>query len=425
MTNKILFFLRHYNDIDHIVPVIYKWLHTSQGQAHVIITTDREYLDDYRIKFLEQFDRLVLYYITDFFEDKQKARYESNARLTALLPHHPPRLWNKFREILFRYHRLPAYDKLYFDKLFCVIFGNDEKGVVVFDWLSVNSPHLGFVEKAIEAAKGRGLVTVSLPHGDSPHFNRMIRLKELDYSSMDHYASGSIFDYVVVPNDLCARRYLPFLEPDRIKVLGSPRYNNEWLSILDNLIDPFVNNKTEGKLKLVLFLRNYHYPIFWEEVIRTIQLIAQFEHVFLVVKHHTRDNKLEKFLNNYPDLKISQHTNVEIVFQEIHSGGLLKWADIIIDVGTSVAFEAVKMGKPVLALEYLHAGTSTVAHYIKASDLRCRDDLYDVISGFIDNPRIEFYNQEERDNFIRDIIEVQGENVLDHYSDFINGLFLS
>jgi hypothetical protein len=57
---KIFFFLRHNNDIDHIVPVIYKWLLQESIQTEVIITTNRKYLNDYRIKILKKFRYFLL-----------------------------------------------------------------------------------------------------------------------------------------------------------------------------------------------------------------------------------------------------------------------------------------------------------------------------------------------------------------------------
>lgn len=58
LKQKALFFLRRYNDIDHIVPVLYKWLSLKDIPTEVMITTDRNHLHDYRIQFLRQFDNL-------------------------------------------------------------------------------------------------------------------------------------------------------------------------------------------------------------------------------------------------------------------------------------------------------------------------------------------------------------------------------
>lgn len=50
---RALFFLRHYNDIDHITPVIYKWA-LSGHQCDVVLIGSGKFRRDYRIQFLEQ-----------------------------------------------------------------------------------------------------------------------------------------------------------------------------------------------------------------------------------------------------------------------------------------------------------------------------------------------------------------------------------
>ena len=86
---------------------------------------------------------------------------------------------------------------------------------------------------------------------------------------------------------------------------------------------------------------------------------------------------------------------------------------------TSVTFEAVKLGKPVLALEYLHANRSTIAHYVKACDVQCRDDLYDWIEKFSQDRKAAFYNETERQQFIRGMIAAPDANVLTRYVEFL------
>ncbi|MEM0492469.1 MAG: hypothetical protein QXS02_00705, partial [Candidatus Thermoplasmatota archaeon] len=55
---KAFFFLRHNNDIDHIIPVIYKWLTIEKTPTDVIITTKRKYLKDFRVKFIQGFNNV-------------------------------------------------------------------------------------------------------------------------------------------------------------------------------------------------------------------------------------------------------------------------------------------------------------------------------------------------------------------------------
>jgi hypothetical protein len=56
MSHKYLFHLNTYNDVDHITPVIYKFL--SKGETvDVVFLSDFDYENDYRINFLAQYER--------------------------------------------------------------------------------------------------------------------------------------------------------------------------------------------------------------------------------------------------------------------------------------------------------------------------------------------------------------------------------
>jgi hypothetical protein len=172
-------------------------------------------------------------------------------------------------------------------------------------------------------------------------------------------------------------------------------------------------------LNLVLFLRSQQYPIFWQEVIRTIQMLTQRPGIKLVVKHHTRpcgDDPLRAFYDELEDRPIP---NLRFAFDEVHSGSLLKWCDVVMDVATSVSFEAVKLNKPVLAMEYLHAGYSTIARYIPNSEMRCRDDVLNILEQFGKRGTDGFYRQRDRVHFMSEMIDVPDGDVLPRYVDFL------
>lgn len=442
---KALFFLRHYNDIDHVVPVVYKWASLDAGPADVVVTTDRERLEDHRIQLLRRFDSVTIRHIDDFlpaedsaetpdeegkgsavrdaFVSAIRAGYHAWRRILPKPPRFVFRAWDRFfTEPTDSGHVMPeeVYDEGFVESMLNAVFGSADRGVVAFDWIhSGMGDYVAFSTKVIEASKRRGLATVCLPHGDSPHANQMLRVDELSYGSADIYAPVSMFDRLVVPNELCAKRYRPHLPADRIVVPGSPRYNDEWLRVLSEMTEPYEEPRAEGKLKVAFFLRNFAYPIFWEELIRTIKLLTQFPDVFLVVKHHTREVELDKLLASYPELTGEDVPNLTMAYDEVHSGALLQWADVILDLGTSVAFEAVKLGKPVLAMEYLHATKSTIAEYMPCTVMWCRDDLYDAIQIFLDDRDKPFYDEGEKGRFISDMIDVGGSDVLTRYVNLL------
>jgi hypothetical protein len=103
----------------------------------------------------------------------------------------------------------------------------------------------------------------------------------------------------------------------------------------------------------------------------------------------------------------------------VHSPHLLEWADVIVDIATSVAFEAVKLNKPVLAADYLHAGTSTVGTYMPECILHCRDDIYSNVQDFIRNGCGDFYDAGHRQQFLDEIVDVPDRDVLPRYVELL------
>ena len=115
------------------------------------------------------------------------------------------------------------------------------------------------------------------------------------------------------------------------------------------------------------------------------------------------------------DNSIKQLPNVSIAGDDAHSAHLMHWSDVIIDLATSVVFEAVRVKKPVLAADYLIAGRSTVADYMPETELRCRDDVYEKISNFLANGCDSFYVEENRQRFLKEVLDGPDENVLSRY----------
>jgi hypothetical protein len=292
-------------------------------------------------------------------------------------------------------------------------FAEGERGVVVFDWITSRSTlPIDFVREVIEQARSRGHTSVSLPHGDSPHINELIRNHELRPEPQTKYASSAMFDYVVCPNELCAKRYRPYLPEDRIQVLGSARYSDEWLQVLPDILPPTRLNKPEGTLCIAMFLRKKEFSLFWDEIERVIRMLGRFEGIHLIIKPHTRDYRRGSLKQI---LKRNRSPRIEVAGDELHSASLLLWADVIIDISTSVAYEAVKRGIPVLAADYLHAGYSALAHYVPETAIHYRDQIYNAILSLRDNPGKSFYNEQHRQTFIQTMIDVPDENVLDRY----------
>jgi len=298
--------------------------------------------------------------------------------------------------------------------------GARPQGVVTFDWISGNSVFpIEFVQTVVDAARERGLGAVSLPHGDSPHFNFLVRVEELSMEPRVKFAPAKMFDRVVVPNELCVPRFRPFVAEGQVAVLGSPRYCDEWLARLERLLPPSPLHADPDKLKLVVFLRKRDFSIFWEEVGRVIRMLAAFPGVELIIKAHTRGGWRQPLSRS---AGLRRLKNVKFVASEIHSSHLLGWSDVVVDIATSVAFEAVKLNKPVLAADYLHAGISTVGAYLPECVLHCRDDAFKKVEHFLKNGCDDFYTASHRERFLREIVDVPDSDVLPRYADLLESV---
>ena len=414
---KALFFLRHYNDIDHVSPVVHKWVH--QGHTcDVVLMGAKHFRQDFRVIYLANLKGVRVARIDEILSSRQYFRMHLQKLLLdrnlrgalgasvaglldrAVNPARRVRFWEKLAQLILRRS-----------------FAEGESGVVAFDWISSNSIFpIEFVQTMVASAKEMGLGAVSLPHGDSPHANQLVRKEELKLKPHTKFAAASMFDRIVVPNELCATRFRPFADDSAVAVLGSPRYCDEWLEILNTLLPQSPLQSNTDQLKIVLFLRKSVFSIFWEEAERVVRLLASFPQVKLIVKAHTRGGWRQPLSGNRA---LRQLDNVEFVASEVHSAHLLDWADVIIDIATSVAFEAVKTGKPVLAADYLHAGTSTVGLYMPDCVLHCRDDVYAKVEGFLHNGCDSFYIDKQRKQFLAEIIDVPDTAVLSRYVNLL------
>ena len=410
---KALFFLRHYNDVDHITPVISKWV--DSGHSCDVVLIGFEYFrNDFRIEFLKKLPGVRVAHIQELLPLSEFIRWRGQMLLLIRglrLPLLGP-IVNAVAQFYDARRREPIWRRTT-QRLLTRTFEGADGGVVAFDWVERNSTiSVEWVEIVVSMAHAAGLGIVSLPHGDSPHASQLIRRNELKLGPDALFSAGRMFDKLVVPNELCAGRFRPFMDNQKIAVLGSPRYCDEWLTMLATLLPPSPLTRSDSRLKVLMFLRKSNFTTFWEEVGYVVQLIASFPGVELMIKPHTRGGWQQTLTR---DSSLRRLPNVSVAGGGIHSVHLLEWADVIVDLATSVSFEAVKEGKPVLAADYLIAGRSTVAHYMPETELRCRDDVYEKIDGFLRNGCDSFYVEEHRQRFIDEMLHVGGPDVLPRF----------
>lgn len=410
---KALFFLRHYNDIDHITPVISKWVDSAHC-CDIVLLGKKQFANDFRIEFLRKLNGVRIVHIRELLPMMEFVRWRLQMLLLVRSSHDSiiGPLVKYFDRVYDFKRRKPIWERTT-KRLLEHSFKGIDEGVVTFDWIERNSAIcVEWVEVVVSMAHSMGLGTVSLPHGDSPHASQLIRGGEWFLEPDTSFSAAGMFNKVVVPNELCSKRFRSLFANEKIAVLGSPRYCDEWLAKLATLLPPSPLTKSDSRLKVVMFLRKANFTTFWEEVGEVVQMVAAFPGVELAIKPHTRGGWKQSLTKNTVLRRLS---NVTMVDDAVHSAHLMNWADVVIDLATSVVFEAIKAKKPVLAADYLHAGRSAIAILIPETELRCRDDVYERIDSFLSNGCDSFYVEAHRLRFIKEMLDIGGSDVLPRY----------
>ncbi|MCK5020895.1 MAG: hypothetical protein KAS32_27995 [Candidatus Peribacteraceae bacterium] len=348
--NRTAFFIRAYNDLDHLSPVIWKFI-KSGDEPIVIFHTDLDYESDYRIKFLLSEGHVEIYQ----FKDEEYVTYQKDSK--SIISKISKRLYNLKRNRKRLFGRV--YRKLFFDCSSEIRFLKENNiSQCVFEWGTPYARGL-VIEKFFKAAKGLGVTTFCLPHGCNIYthsdvnqgYTNSIRLGRIpDQSQRREY------DYYIFQNPLRRDGWVKWgYDPVKTFAWGSTRFYPEWqeknLTICPSF-SPNTNKDPTNKLKVVFMDHQKDYNIILKSTWNLIEGIVKDKRIFLVIKQSTRAGKdyhSKSFRNKY---KIAP--NIEFVGNEAHSPALINWADCVINFGSSIGIEVLLQNKPLINPTFLH-----------------------------------------------------------------------
>ena len=310
------------------------------------------------------------------------------------------------------------------EPLLSKLLENRKGSTLILDWAADVDDRSAFDQRVHQLKDQYGFTTVAMPHGDEPHFTSlsMTSCKLLDpFASCISYDHSAKFDYVVAPNEACAQRFRTSLEETRLKVLGSARFSQQWMEEGIPQVMPELPVGLPKQPLVVMFLRNPWYPLFWDEVVRTFELLSHLPNAHLVVQHHLTDFGSWKLLLKYPQLKTGFHGSYTIDNGKIPSSWLTRNAAAVIDLGTSISFECVRLGTTVISPEYLHATQTMISHLMPSTQVFDREGLYSEIERSIVEPGCPNYTEFERQRFITEMLDVPDGRVLERHTNFLQG----
>ena len=421
-----LFFVRHFNDIDHLTPVVWKLRKDSYQVAVFCMNLQYDIQQDYRLNFLKD-QGVVVDYLYDAFREKRdpvhqflyaliRASYKVQQKLahdyqgpSRALPKLLSRLVGLVGTMFFEITR-----RIYYGRRWArLVLERTNAQVVCFDYIL---PRLYVVDAFLKAARQMSIPVLALPHGVQLYTNEISNPKSTETR---RFAKFNRFDHIIAPNKLRKDILVKAgVAGDKISVIGSARYCRAWIEQNDKIV-PKIAAKLSGnseKLKVVLMPSKPQCRLDMERMFASCRLIAELNGIEAVIKPHTRTHKMDQF-GNYPLPDVSH----------VLTADLCGWADVLLVVGSSVMTEALMRGKPVLYLKYLHDNTTLFeelgACWIIHNEFELMNALLSCQTQKTDMP----YSEQNVAAFLSEVVYGgdSKRDVLDAYEQFIVGCALN
>ena len=416
-----LFFVREFNDIDHITPIVWKMKRDNYPVAVYCLNPEYDLHRDYRLRFLRSQGVKVNYIFDEFgrglgpihlvMRFVGRTCYAVANKLDSptrtLFSAGSAKLQKRAKKIgkkIYKRCREKFYDLFWARS----IVAQSGARVVCFDHVN---PNRYVVDILLTAAGEKTIPAIALPHGVFIYTNTLVRTGSTEE---DRYDKFNRFDYILTQNALRKEVLVRAgVQRKKITVMGSARYCNEWMT-QNKMILPRTmksNAKSPGRLKAVFMTTRFAYKIDVDRMLKTFDILSRLEGIDMVVKPHTRTGREAKVYENMPLANVSEFSSVE----------LSEWADVVLAIGSSIIIEPLKQGKPVLYLKYLHENTTQYEELGACWTIYDEAELKDALLSLRDNKKKVTYPEENVNRFLSEII-YGGPNerdVLGDYEDFI------
>ena len=416
-----LFFIRAFNDVDHLTPIVWKMSEDKHPVAVYCTNPEYDIRNDYRLDFLKQLGITVAYIYDDFDQDlgalhrvmrflfQRSFALQSGSRPNprssfAIFSNPLRRLARETGVLLYKLTRRMFYDSNWARN----ILERTGAQALCFDWVS---PERYVGKVLLEAAKDKAVPTLALPHGVNLYTNELVK-NDLPASRVR--AKYRHYDRVVVQNSLAKELMSKAgVESDKVLVLGSVRYCNEWMEQNKKILPRVMSPKDENtdRLKVVFMTTRPRYRVDAERMLETFDMLSNLSGVEVLVKPHTRTGKDAGIYRNLPLSNVADISSVE----------LCEWADVMLVVASSIIIETLKQGKPTLYLKYLHENTTEYEDFGACWTIHDETELQDALRSLRESKSKVPYRDEDVDRWLSEIIYGgrSERDVLKDYAEFI------
>ncbi len=226
----ILAFLRSQNDLDHIIPIL--WKSKNLFKINIINTNlEESYIDDPRIKYLKEY---IYKDLINFFPSTFKVKVFSF--LILMNPEKLPRILRIIVNTIKSYIVNSLYkeiSKLQNKKISKSLEIINAPDIILIDYTNQKK-----IIDLVNKMKAQNTKILSVPHAIDNWKNNHIDETNLDpYFKPQNLLKGFKINLILCPsiNDLNRLKFNMGITNQKTEILGSPRFCNEWRKELENV----------------------------------------------------------------------------------------------------------------------------------------------------------------------------------------------
>lgn len=356
-SKEIVFFVRAFNDLDHFSPVAYIYLQNNV-KVRFLLTDTSIGEDDFRIRLLSISSLFSVrrFHLVDLIVLKRVKILEKFYSRFCLDGGLVRNLTGTIGFFLFAPLLMALYKR------------NIGLASTIFvDWSTPYSR--GLVQWwMLFYHRLRRRQIIAIPHGVNIYINndvtdsyhKLARVNPtVDYMRFDqrNWYNKYIVQYAEKAVAWCS------LGGSRLISLGSPRFMEFWSEeIFKELASPSATVFKTNKLKILFFDHQKDYRIIKESILSLVKRIASEENVELVLRESTRRGK-----SYYTQDDIDQLKAEGVTFSNTNSVSLIHEADLVINFGSSIVFEAILQRKHVINPVFCHRNNTYVEQLVPSA----------------------------------------------------------
>ena len=385
---KIIVFVRLYNDIDHVLPIV-DYLVRKKSLYVEIYGIGEKYLEcTEHIRYLKD----VLHIdIVNFEENYYTRTHRSLLNISEILKLKKITISNKvvyfFAKFIASNLKVAIYSVLSKPYRKFIDTNKHDTTVMIDYGTEARFPY----NSIIRSCNKHNLKVIAYLHGYYNFYNSdsiflqqntsKLLAKYLNKLLKGNYGKDVYFNkYLVGPHQINtffrSPPYFGFTKYDRVVEIGIPRFTYEWGNIFVNdLSNKHCNKihelkKYKKNINVVFFMSNAKFNVNVDILRDVVLSLAGLANINFLIKPHTRSGVSGFGYDNQTILdKIST----------CNSSQLIDWCDISIVYGTSIAFEVLTKGKVLVVPKFID---SNITIYEKEQVCIAVNDIYELLKVF-------------------------------------------